>query len=420
LQLAVARANGRAADLLATTVTLRLVLAGLVVGPLLAVLHLLGYDPLTRTVASLFTVGAVCACLGLGPTAVMRGLERVDRAAVVRVSGEVLRTLVIVTAVALGARIHTLAALEIVAPAVVLGLWARWVRALRLGGGRPSLTTASELLRGGAPFLVMGGILAAEPMIEAVLLSKLASRDAVGWFAASGKLVSLMLTPATLLMGALSPTLARLCATDEMAFRRVAREALRMAFLMGAPIAVAALMFAEPAMTLVYGARGFGPAADNLRVMSAYILPVFVNIALGTVILASGKQLPWALSKLVIVGISLAAAWFAIPYWEQHSGNGGLGAAGVTAAAEIGMLMAAAVFVPRHIVERSIALDALRVLGAAGCMAAVTHVLASGPWGVALAGSVLVYAAALVLSGAIGPRDLDLVRDTVRSALRRQ
>jgi O-antigen/teichoic acid export membrane protein len=419
IALAVARAPERAPAILSTTLAFRLVF-GLAALPVLAgVVRLLGYDPTTRAVIYLFWSASLLECIYLGYIATTRGLERMDLVSGLRVVSELLRTAFVVVAIWLGAGIRGLAAVEIAAPIPVLTLWAISLRKLGVHLPRPDRALARELGRGGVPFLLWSGILAIQPGVEAVLLSKLASREAVGWYAATGKLVGLLLVPATLLMGAVGPTLARLHAKDPLAFQRAARESLRIALLMGAPVAVAAFVFAEPCMALVYGATAFAPAAMNLRVMSAYMLPVFLNIALGTVILASGRQMIWSVAKGATVAVSAGASFFVIPYWQTRAGNGGLGAAGMTAASEIAMLVAAIFLLPRGAMDRGTALDVLRIFGAAAAMAVGAHALSAQPFAIALGVALIVYAAALVLSGAVGGRDIGLVRDTLRSALRK-
>jgi len=92
-------------------------------------------------------------------------------------------------------------------------------------------------------------------------------------------------------------------------------------------------------------------------VLSLYLLPVFINILLGTIVIISGKQLVWTLTKGAFVVIGAGVSYFAIPYWQARTGNGGLAAAGVTVGAEMGMLLVALMLVPRGLFEAASLID---------------------------------------------------------------
>src|SRR5437763_5300075 len=112
-------------------------------------------------------------------------------------------------------------------------------------------------------------ILERHPGIEPVILSMLASKEVVGWYGASIKLITVLLFPATILGGALMPTLVRLMATERDTYRRGVTEWVRVQLLIAAPVAAGTYVFAERGTRLVFG-PSFSPSADILRVLSLY------------------------------------------------------------------------------------------------------------------------------------------------------
>jgi hypothetical protein len=147
------------------------------------------------------------------------------------------------------------------------------------------------------------------------------------------------------------------------------------------------------------------------------VLPVFLNISLGTALLASGRQMAWAAWKTGLVVVGAAASFVVIPYFQARTGNGGIGAAWVTVAAEFGMLLAAFVLLPRGIFDSASLGSLLRTLAAAAAMAVVALLLASAPFGLAAAAALLAYGAVLVALGAVDMRDVTLMRETVRGTI---
>jgi polysaccharide transporter, PST family len=414
VNLAVARQQDRAPELLATTLRLRLTTGILLVLPLDGLMRLLGYGAYTRTTALLLFGSFVLASIANGAMSILRGLERMGGPSAVRVVTEAVRAAFLFVAIWLGARVRGLAGVEVAGDALGLLLSLYVVSRFVVGRGRFSLPVARALIRGSAPFFFWSGIIVLQPALESILLSKLASQDAIGWYGAAAKLSTVLLFPATVIGGALMPTLARLKATDHEAYRRAVTESIRVALLTGAPIAIGTFIFADRGISLVFGAS-FGPAADNLRVLSAYLLPVFVNMSLGAVLIIAGKQFQWAVAKGAMVLVSAVFSYIAIPYLHARTGNGGLGAAAATVAAEAGMFAIALILLPRGLLGGRAVLDLGRALVAGAAMALVGHLLASTPFAVAMICALLAYGAALILVGGIGARELTLLRNTVRA-----
>jgi O-antigen/teichoic acid export membrane protein len=417
ISLAVARDRSRGPAFLGTTTALRLAGTVALLPAYEIIFRLLHLDAESRALGRVFWAASAATCLLNGSISVIRGHERMGWMSFIRVSGEVIWTILMVGGILLGAGMIPLAWLAVLGAVIGLGVAAWVVWRLPLRPTAPDRALAKELLRGGAPFFLYGGILAVQPSLEAVILSKLSSPEAVGWYAATGKLLGLLLVPAALLMGALGPTLARLQGGDPQAFRKAAAESLRVTLLMAAPLTVATFAFADVATGIIYGSRSFGPVGANLRVMSGFIVPVFVNITLGSVLLASGRQVAWAIAKGVAVAVTTLASFWVIPYIHQRTGNGGLGAAAMTVVSEVAITFVAFALLPRGLLSRRVLLDAGRAVAAAAAMAVVAALLRGAPVAVFVAVPLLTFAAVARAVGAIRREDLGIVRDVLRRKL---
>src|SRR5260370_15777416 len=181
--------------------------------------------------------------------------------------------------------------------------------------------------------------------------------------------------PAAIVAGALYPTLSRLFDEQPESYRRFVQAALRAMFLFGAPGAGGTLLFADDAVALVYGQRAFGPAAGTLRVLALYIFLDFVNITLGTAIMAANRQTPFIYAKGLCILLVISLNSLLIPLCQTRLANGSLGSAITSAAAEIVMLGAGLLLVPRGTLAPALLRDLARAVAAMVVMAGVTHLL---------------------------------------------
>jgi O-antigen/teichoic acid export membrane protein len=410
---AVARSRERAPNLLAAGTLFRLGMGVAIVLPLEGALLLLGYDAKTRIVATLLYFSALVNSIAAGAIAVVRGLERMGGPAAARVGTEVMHTALVFTALALGATITGFAMADVMGAFAGLVFSTRAVMRVKVLPTGASVGIVRELLRGGAPFLLWSSILVLQPALESVLLSKLASHDAVGWYGASIRLVGFLLFPAGVLQTVFMPTLARLHAESGDEYGKTARDSLRVALLVGAPIGVGTFVFAEPGVALVFGS-GFAQAATILRALGVYVLVVFVNIALSTILVSSGRTMTWSTMKAAMVAAGAAVSFVVIPYFQQSANNGGLGAAAVTVGAEVTMFVLGLFLLPKGILEKRTLLDAARVFGASAAMALAS--VLSAPFAVRIVASLLAYGVTLTALGGVGPREFELLRSTLQRA----
>ena len=411
----IAKDRARTATLFGTGLVLRLVGAVALYPLLVGLATLLRYSEVTSAAISLTIVFCLVGALGDGVTVMLRGLERMDLEASLRVLAKALVGAAIALAVlADGGLIAVLIAqvFGAVAAAVLYGIALRRVKVARL---QFDVSAAMAILAGGLPFVVWAIVVNAQPAIDAVLLSMLAPASVLGWYAASWKLTGILIFPATMMAAALYPTLSRLHAQRSARYGDLMNAALRAAVLVGVLSAAGTYLFADTAVAVIYGPVAFEPAADNLRMLAMYLLLVFVNITLGAAIMAAGAQIRWIIAKLLSVGLATALALALVPLTQGRIGNGGLGCAIATAAAEVLMLIAAIRLVPgdRMQVVRGLAMNVGRGIVGAVAMAASGMLLNLGPIA-RIVTAVLAYVASIGLLGGIGRQELSLLIGMVR------
>jgi O-antigen/teichoic acid export membrane protein len=401
----VARDHDRAGALLGTALAWRA--AGGVAACVAAVLAapLLGGHPDLRLALPLVAAALALQSLARAGLDAVRGFERTDVAAAGAVGQQLLLAALVVPAVLLGAGLPGVLAAQVAAAAAGLVVVLAALRPLRVPRLAVRREAAAALAGGGSAFVLLGLATSLQPGVDAAVLGRLAPAEVMGWHAAALKLVAALTFPAASLVTALYPTLFRLWAEDRDGYRRAASAGLRTAALVGAPLALGCALFPELG-TWIFDRATFGRAEENLRVLGAYVALLYPSMVLGACLSAAGRQRAWALAQVGCVGVALLLDLLLVPALQARTGNGGLGVALSLVACEALMLGVAVVLVPRGLLDGALRRTLVGV-GVAGAALAGTALAlrAAGPWVAALASGV-VYAVALISTGALRAAEL--------------
>jgi O-antigen/teichoic acid export membrane protein len=405
----VAQDRTRAGDYLGTGILLRAA-SSIVVWALISLgCTALGYSRDFQVILGLLCIGWLPSLVLSSCQDTIRGFERADVSAYSYVGGQLLNAALVIPVLLLGGDLRaTMVASLVGGVLMVFPVW-RVVRPAGVGALRASREAARKLLHGGTGFLFLGVVLALQPNVDAVFLSRYSSEEAVGWHAAAKKLVGVLIYPAGALIGALYPTLCRLLTEDREGYIRTSRSAVRASIIITVPLAIGCAAYAELGIRL-FSKRSFGPAEANMRILSAFVLLVYITMVLGTCISAAGKQRRWAMIQFLCVGISAAMDPPLVRWFQQHLGNGGLGICLSTVASEILMVVAGVKMAEPGIFDRSVLRSALLVGVAGAAMGGTAWLLHTITPFVAAPIAVAAYAGVLVAVGGIEKDQLNAVR----------
>jgi O-antigen/teichoic acid export membrane protein len=385
-------------DLLGAALALRVAFAVVVMLPAGLIAWGLGYGARTTWLSVLLILASVPLFLAQGYGMVFRARDQMDRDAVVSISNKAIALAVALPALALGAGIPGVIVAQAVGGLAALGVAVRLYRRLGAPPIRASSRTARDLLAAGAPILAMTAATAAQPYLDAIILSKLAPAVVVGWFGAARNVLGTLLAPAAILGAAAYPQIAR-ASTHPAGLGRTVRSAFRPLLWLGALAGTGTYLFAATAIGLIYGSEGFGPAATILQVFSPALFLLFIDILLGNVIYASGGGTGFAIAKVVSVVVGTALDFVLIPLFQERLGNGGVGVIVAFALSELVVFAGALMVMRRGTVELGTALDVGRAMAAGGLTVLLFHLAPPVP---AWAGIPLCVAAFTAVSMAVG------------------
>jgi O-antigen/teichoic acid export membrane protein len=414
---AVALARGRARSLLGTSLALKLLFSLLAVPLLLLAGSLLGYSDEARLAVLVLSAQALLAAFQASGSAVLRGYERTDQVSLVSLLSSALSAALVIPAALLGAGLRGVLLALVLSTALLLPVLLLLLRRQGVGRMTFSLSEVKPLLGQGSGFLLIALVLALQPYVDNAILARLAPAEVMGWHAASRRMTAVLLFPATTLAFAIYPTLARLGQESPDRQAKLVRVSLRLMLLSSVPAAVGTVLFARPAVHLIYGSGHFEPVVQNLQLLSPWVLLVYFSILLGTALLASGRTLAWSGVQFLCVVVSIAVDPILIPYFQSRFGNGSLGVGVATVASEGLMLVFALGMVPRAMLGDRLWLTSLQAAAAGGAMALVATVLSGQPAPLAIGASLLSYVGALLLVGGLKRQQFQEVSDLLRAKI---
>ena len=344
----VARQPAAAGELLGSGILLRVAaaMAALMVVPLVCALA--GYDREFLVVLELTMLGASCATVSAACQDVFRGYERTDFAAASYVGWQFLSAAVVIPTLLAGGGVQALLVAQVSCAALGMLFVLKMLPRMQVPKLRVRREVARELFRSGHPFILFGLVLLLQPMIDAAMLSWFAAPASMGWYAAARKLVGILIFPASALIAALYPTLCRLYAEDQDAWRKTAADALFAVSLIVIPVALGCGLFPQLGVA-IFGQRDFGPAADDLRILAPFVFLVYFSMVIGSCLVSSGRQNSWTVVQLGSVVISAALDPPLISWFQAHYANGGLGVCTAAVISEVLMVTGGFLLLPKGI-----------------------------------------------------------------------
>jgi O-antigen/teichoic acid export membrane protein len=408
----VAKNHQRAGELFGTGLVWRLGSAVFVYGVLAGACHVLGYANEFQVALALVALGSTIAAFLSAMQDTIRGFERTDVAAYQLVGNQLLTALMVVPTVLLGGRLRAALTAQALASGIVAVFVWRALRSMRIGTLSFTRSTLRSLISEGTPFLSLSVVNALQPNIDALFLSKLAPAEVVGWHGAARKLVGVLVFPAASLISALYPTLCRLYGSNVDEFRRSVSGALRTSTILVVPVALGTALYADVGIR-IFSRQSFGPAEDNLRILSVFIFLMYFSMILGASLAAAGLQRPWAVAQAACVVVSLVLDPLLVPWCQRHWGNGGLGVCASTVVSEILMVAAGFALTPRGVLDRTVKKGIALAFLAGGVMAVTARLLSGFSPFLAAPVSVAAYAASLWVSGGRDADQTQMIRDII-------
>jgi O-antigen/teichoic acid export membrane protein len=359
----VARRPERTGELMGTVLAVRVISALMLTAPAVTIGWLLGYPARTLALIAGMMVAWMPVYLGLTFGWAFRGKERMEFDALLSVTLKGMTLLFGVAMLLNGGRIGALLGAMGAAGLITLTVAFFIYQRLNLGRLRVTRAMGRELLVGGAPMVTMTIAVASQPYIDANMLSRLSTPDVMGWYGAAGTFTSTLIAPAFVLASAAYPRLS-IAAANRGEFRMLLHNALRPLTFVAVLGGVGTFLFADVAVNLVYSTEKYGPSAIILKAFAPAMMLVYIDMMLGTAILAAGRAVQLASVKVMAIIVIAACELMLIPYCQAHYGNGAIAVMLSFGIGELVMVAGSLYLLPKGTLHASIGLDLLRAFAA--------------------------------------------------------
>jgi O-antigen/teichoic acid export membrane protein len=270
-----------------------------------------------------------------------------------------------------------------------------------------------RMIRGGVPFMVWETALLTYARVDVLILAIFAHAAVLGWYAAAYRIISLPLFLPAIVMTVVLPALAA-NTSDASTFNSIARRAIQAVALTTVPMSIGLMLVAPAVIRLFCYPAEFDRSIAPLIVLASTLPLVGFNMIVGSVLTARDRQRQWAIAGVVAAVLNLSLNFVAIPYTQETFGNGAIGAAAVTSATEVVLVVAGLLLCPRGVFDGHTFSVLGRCFVASLVMGVVlwpvrdTSVLVSIPLGVAA------FATSALVLRVVSPGDIRALRGLIR------
>jgi O-antigen/teichoic acid export membrane protein len=322
-----ARDHQRLTELLSNGIALRLGIAIVLLPVVVACLYLLNYPAETRTIVLIMYGSLVVNMLSQTYAAALQALENMTWRAAASICMEVVA--VAVGWIVLWQGGGLLSYVLVLVLANIVGLVVHSSYFVLVIPLKPVLSRQGmiQVLRGGIPFFLWAFLQTIYAQTSSLMLSKIGSEEAVGWFAVANQfIIPLFLLPSVVIT-VLLPQFSQLHMTGHEAFRRALSRSMSYMTLMTIPLAFGLSAVADRIIGLFNYPATFQHSIPVLRVL-AFMLPgTSLLMVAATAVAAMNKERAWARISLFSLFAAIICNLILIPLTRYSFANPAIGAA---------------------------------------------------------------------------------------------
>ena len=410
----IARNKGQTAQILSNSLGFRVILWGASFLTMVTFAFIVDYPMPVKII--IFIMGVEMLWLGAKTviTGSFLGLEVMQYSSVGSIAERVFISLLGVTALLFGANAIHIAIIMVCGTFINFLLCLKFTRQTIPEGFPPVDWKASRtLLREGVPYLLWTVFGVIYYRIDTVMLSFLTPEHVVGWYAAAYRFFVVLAFLPSIFSLAILPILSKLWGKEDSMLARTTQKSQDFILMAGIPMSIGVFAFSRDIIGFLFGVEGYGPSILILQIFASGLTLVYMDIVLGTAIIACDKQRQWVITAACAVVINITLNYFMIPYAQNHYGNGGIGAAIATIITEYCVLVSAVLILPKELFSAASVPIALKSLGAGIIMGVAIWLMkraAFMPFGAEAAVAGCIYIGVLVALKTFSPSEISFAR----------
>jgi O-antigen/teichoic acid export membrane protein len=325
---------GNSRAIVADAITLRSLLGALSYIAVVVIVLAAQYD--SEVKAGLLIIGLSLLVHGAITVlnALFQGHEKLQYSSLATFVNRVISNIGVVPAVVLLPAVWLVSLIGTIAAVLQFGVLSRYAKRLIGSVPRPSWHNIRREAGTGVTYFLFVMFSSVYFRIDTVMLSKMAPDAVTGWYGAAYRVFDMMNFFPYLFTVAVYPALSRLWKENVDQHRRAAQRSLEFMIIISIPVAAGLIITARPLVAFFFGLAAFGPTVVNLQILAVGLLFLFVDMVVGTTLMASDRQRQQAVLALCAIPFNIGLNLFLIPFAQQQWGNGGMGSALATVVTE--------------------------------------------------------------------------------------
>jgi len=280
--------------------------------------------------------------------AALQGIERMEYLAGGEILNKALQALLGIPMALLGFGATWLIMLQVGAAALLTGLNLLWARRFRIDWSL-NIRRVLSFLTGSLAYWAYAVFFTFYLWIDATMLSLMTPEQVVGWYGVPTRIFQTLMFIPVILSTAWLPGLASAYSRSPEDLKMAARMPLELVTMLGLPIAAGVALVARPVTLLLYG-PAYEASIPVLEVLALTCVPMYLNIIVNQVLIASNRQLVWTRVMVLASFVNPALNLVLIRYFQDHLGNGAIGSAISLFGTEV-LIVTLAIWVIRRFVD---------------------------------------------------------------------
>jgi O-antigen/teichoic acid export membrane protein len=412
----ISRSREAAAQILTNAMAIRAVLWVIVMAALMVFMFVAGYPPEVRILIIIFGFAMLNETARKVLYSGYQGFELMKYPALGNIVERVFTMVFGVAALLLGAPVYMVALILVAGEILNFAICVRNAGALIPRIPSVDWKSAVASLKEALPYFLWSIFGIIYYRVDAVMLSLMTSDEVVGWYGAAYRFFDILMFLPSIFSIAVLPVMSRLWKQEQSTMALTTRKSVEYIVFAAIPVSISIFFFSNDIIHLFFGLEEYTQSVRVLQIFSAGLMLVYVDIILGTAILASDKQKAWSITAFFAVLLNIGLNWFMIPFTQTHYGNGGLGAAIATIITEFYVMIVAIIIIPRSAYSNGPVTMLLKSLAGGVVMSLAVIAMQSLPlhWiGQAIL-SIVVYLLVCLLMKVLEPQELEFIRNAVK------
>lgn len=276
-----------------------------------------------------------------------QGFEKMRFPSIGAITDQIFVTIAAVTALLLGANFLVIGIIYTIGSFINFYIHLRYSSLIIKEIPKFRFNDSLNLVKKGIPYFFWSIFGIIYYRVDAIMLSFMTPETVVGAYGAAYRFFDILMFIPSIFSIAVFPILSRIY-KDKENLASTTTKSIDFIVLAGIPVSVIIFIFSPDIVDLFYGLRQYSSSVIILKIFSIGVILVYIDMILGTAILASDKLKEWTLVALGAVIINIGFNYIMIPFTQQNYHNGGIGAAIATLITELFVMLWALKITPKE------------------------------------------------------------------------